>query len=187
MAAMVESGHGRNRWKADTGSLIRDMRAVIPGDHRVLSILLASAVAASLISPEAAIRDYCEPLIAGSSAARLKSKLAGVGFKHEVLAGQQVLRQGELIVGLSDAPRVCFVQAPASVTPAQGFAMADRWAKRHAGAIRGPATEGPDGAPVRGWSDLRGGVALIASQQTASSGQKLVAFIVMPVAKRNGH
>ncbi|HEY0028530.1 MAG TPA: hypothetical protein VGC35_11725 [Allosphingosinicella sp.] len=152
----------------------------------MLGILLASAAAASSISPEAAIRDYCEPLIAGASAERLKSDLINGGFKQEVLVGQQVLRQGELIIGLSADPRVCFVQAPVAVTAAEGFAMADRWAKRHIGAIRSSVTKGPDGSPVRGWSDLRRGVALIASQQTAPSGQKLMAFIVMPVANRTG-
>ncbi len=152
----------------------------------MLSILFASAVAASVIAPEAAIKDYCEPLIAGSSETHLKTKLVALGFKSEILAGQRVLRQGELIIALSDAPRVCFVQAPTTVTIGQGYAMADRWAQRHAGAVRSPTTKGPDGSPVRGWSDLRRNVALIASEQTAASGQKVMAFIVMPIPKRGG-
>ncbi len=152
----------------------------------MLSVFFAAAVAASITTPEVAIKDYCEPLIAGQSATQLKTKLAVLGFKAEVLAGQRVLRQGELIVALSEAPKVCFVQAPTSVNISEGFAMADRWAKRHAGAVRSPTTKGPDGSPVRGWSDLGRNVALIASQQTAASGQKVMAFIILPIPKRSG-
>ena len=92
-------------------------------------LLLALAGATSEVGAEAAIQKYCEPLISGASATQLEAKLLAEGFSREVLAGQRVLRQGELIVGLSDAPKVCFVQAPLSMSVAQGFAVADRWAK----------------------------------------------------------
>lgn len=146
--------------------------------------LLALAGVTSAVGAESAIQNYCEPLISGTSASQLEAKLLVEGFSREVLAGQRVLRQGELMVGLSDAPKVCFVQAPLSMSLAQGFATADRWAGRLPGAVRSPTTKGPDGAPVRGWSAPGKNMGLIASQQTAASGQKVMTFVLMPLPKR---
>ena len=93
----------------------------------MLSIfLLALAGVTSIVGAETAISRYCEPLISGARTSQLEAKLVADGFSREVLAGQQVLRQGKLIVGLSDSPRVCFIQAPPSMSAAQGFAAADR-------------------------------------------------------------
>ena len=147
-------------------------------------LLLALVGATSGVSAESAIQKYCEPLISGASATQLEAKLLAEGFSREVLAGQRVLRQGELIVGLSDAQKVCFIQAPISMSVAQGFAIADRWARRIPGAVRSPATKGPDGASVRGWSAPSKKMGLIASQQTSASGQKVMAFVLMPLPKR---
>ena len=145
--------------------------------------LLALAGVTSEVGAETAIQKYCEPLISGASASQLEAKLLAEGFSREVLAGQQVLKQGELILGLSEAPRVCFVQAPLSMSLSQGFAAADRWAGRLPGAVRSPSTKGPDGAPVRVWSAPSKNIALVASQQTAASGQKVMTFILMPLPK----
>jgi hypothetical protein len=150
----------------------------------VLSILvLALASSTSKVSAETVIQKYCEPLISGASAPQLEAKLLTEGFAREVLAGQRVLRLGELIVGLSDAPRVCFVQAPLGMSIEQGFAVADQWAGQQPDPVRSPATKGPDGAPVRGWSAPGKKMGLIASQQTSASGQKMMVFVLMPLPK----
>lgn len=132
---------------------------------------------------EAAIRSYCEPLIAGAPAPQVAEAARAAGFGDDVVAGQSVLRRGELIVALSDAPRVCFVQAPAAMSLDEGMALADAWARRHPGAVRSPATRGPDGAPARGWSAPRSNMALIATQQPTGPGRTVMAFILMPVPR----
>jgi hypothetical protein len=133
------------------------------------------------IGPDAAIRNYCEPLVAGASAGQVKDSARKDGFRDEVVAGQPMLRSGEVLIGISDSPRVCFLQAPPALSLEQGFALADSWAGRHPGAVRGAATKGPDGAPVRAWSAPARKMALIATQQTAASGQKVMNFILMPL------
>jgi len=141
----------------------------------------AAPAAAAEISAEAAIGRYCEPLVAGSAAGQVEALARGDGLRADVVAGQRVMRQGELLVGISDSPRVCFVQAPAAMTRAQGFALVDNWAKRQAGAVRMAATAGPDGSPVRGWSAPGRKFALIAAEQTTAAGPKVMSFILMPL------
>jgi len=176
---------GCNGWKPDTPGLNAETDLSLRIGEGVLSfLLLALAGVTSEVGAESVIQKYCEPLISGESATQLEAKLLTNGFTPEVLAGQRVLRRGELIVGLSDSPRVCFVQAPLSMSVAQGFEAADRWAGRLPGAVRSPATKGPDGAPVRGWSAPGKKMGLIASQQTSASGQKVMAFVLMPLPKR---
>jgi hypothetical protein len=145
------------------------------------TLMSAGAAAAADVSAETALSKYCEPLLSGSSARQVQDLARADGLENAVVAGQKVLRQGDLLVGLSDSPRVCFVQAPGGITLAQGFVLADAWAKRHPGAVRSPATQGPDGSPVRGWSAPGRKIALVATQQQAESGQKVMAFILMPL------
>lgn len=145
------------------------------------TLMSAGAAAAAGISAETALSKYCEPLLSGSPARQVQDLARADGLQNAVVAGQKVLRQEDLLVGLSDSPRVCFVQAPVATTLAEGFALADAWAKRHAGAVRSPATQGPDGSPVRGWSVPARKIALIATQQQAGSGEKVMAFILMPL------
>ena len=143
----------------------------------------AAAPAADDISVEAALSLYCETLLSGSSVRQVEDLAAAQGWKPDSVAGQRVIRKGELLVGLSDSPRVCFLQAPAAMTRAQGFAAADSWAKRQAGAVRLAATTGPDGAPVRGWAVPARKIALIATEQASPAGPKVVAFILMPLPR----
>ena len=145
------------------------------------TLMPAGAAAPAGISAETALSKYCEPLLLGSPARQIQDLARTDGLQNAVVAGQKVLRQGDLLVGLSDSPRVCFVQAPAGTTLAQGFALADAWAKRHPGAVRSPATQGPDGSPVRGWSAPARKIALVATQQRAESGETVMAFILMPL------
>jgi hypothetical protein len=130
---------------------------------------------------ERAIRSYCEPLIGGASAAQVSQAALGAGYRADVMAGQRVLLNGETILALSDAPRVCFVQAPAAMTRAEGFALADAWAARHPGARRAAANAGPDGRPARGWSVPARGLSLIATEQQAAPGRTVMAFVLMPM------
>jgi hypothetical protein len=142
---------------------------------------LWAAPAAAEISAEKAIGRYCEPLAAGSPAAQIETLARNDGLKADVVAGQRVMRQGDLLVVLSDSPRVCVVQAPPAMTRAEGFALADAWAKGQAGAVKAAATVGPDGAPVRGWTVPARRVALVASEQTPAAGPKVMTFILMPL------
>ncbi|HEX8125636.1 MAG TPA: hypothetical protein VF548_08650 [Allosphingosinicella sp.] len=142
--------------------------------------LWSAGAAAADISTEAAISKYCETLVSGASARQVESLAATDGWKPDNVAGQRVMRRGELLVGLSDSPRVCFVQAPAAMTRAQGFLLADAWGRRTAGAVRAAATTGPDGAPVRAWRVPARKIALIATEQTTPAGAKVMAFILMP-------
>jgi hypothetical protein len=145
-----------------------------------IALLSAAAPAADDISVEAAISLYCETLVSGGSVRQVESLAAAEGWKSDSVGGQRVIRNGELLVGLSDSPRVCFVQAPAAMTRAQGFQLADDWGRRNAGAVRAAATTGPDGAPVRAWRNPARKIALIATQQTSPAGTKVMAFILMP-------
>lgn len=146
-----------------------------------LAAVWAAPAAAAEISAEAAIARYCEPLIAGSSAGEIETLALEAGLRADVAAGQRVMRQGDLLVALSDSPRACLVQAPAAMTRAEGFALVDSWAKRQAGAARMAATVGPDGAPVRGWSAPARRMALIATEQQSPTGPKVMSFILMPL------
>ena len=148
--------------------------------------LWAAPAAAGEISAEAAIARYCEPLVAGASAAQAEALASRDGLRADSVSGQRVMRQGELLVGLSDSPRVCFVQAPSALSLEQGFALVDAWAKRQPGAARLAATVGPDGAPVRGWSAPARKIALIASEQTTPDGPKVMSFILMPLPGPSG-
>ena len=152
----------------------------------IAATLLLAAPAAHAAEPTAqtALTRFCEPLIAGSSAAAVKQAARAEGFADQVVAGQPVMQHGTLLVGISDAPRVCFVQAPAGMTMAQEFALVDSWGKGRPGAVRAPATKGPDGSPVRAWTDPVRKAALLTSQQTAAGGRKVMAFILMPLPKK---
>ena len=143
---------------------------------------LPSLASVTTAGPEEAIAEYCEPLLSGSSAEAVTAIAIADGFEEQLLGAQKVLISGELIVGLSASPRVCFVQAPSQMTLEQGFALADGWAARHQGAVRSAATSGPDGAPVRGWSVPAQRLSLVATQQTAGTGKKVMAFILLPPA-----
>lgn len=146
-----------------------------------LGVLCAAPAKAAEIGADSAIGRYCEPLLLGSAASQVRDLARADGLEDSVVAGQPVLRKGELLVALSDSPRVCFVQAPPAITLAQGFAMADAWAKSQTGAIRSPATRGPDGAPVRGWSAPARKMVLVATQQRSAAGQTVMNFILMPL------
>jgi hypothetical protein len=135
---------------------------------------------ASASDPGAAIRRYCEPLLAGAAASQVAAAARRDGFRDDVVMGQPVVRRGELLVSLSDAPRVCFVQAPAAMSLQEGMALVDAWAARHRAAVKSPATRGPDGAPARAWSAPDEKTSLIGTQQTDASGRKVMNFILMP-------
>ena len=149
----------------------------------MIALGLFALAAAQEPNAEAAITKYCEPLAAGAAVAKVEPLLTADGFKPAVVGGQPVWLRGETIVGLSDNPRVCLVQAPRSMTLAEGMALTDAWAKRRPDAVRSPATIGPDGAPVRGYTSVEGNAALVASHQTTASGQKVMTFILMPLPK----
>ena len=144
---------------------------------------LLSVAASADVTPAAAIEEYCEPLFAGSVAEQVRAQAMARGFQQQVVSGQTILIKGELLVSVSDSPRACFVQAPSTMTLEQGFRLADDWASRSQGALRSPATTGPDGAPVRGWSVPGKGLSLVATQQTAPTGRKVMAFIVMAASR----
>lgn len=145
---------------------------------------MASAMpseASPVVTAESALSQYCEPLIAGSTAAQITNAARAGGFKPEQVGGQPVLIHGELILSVSETPRICFIQAPASMTFAQGIALIDAWAARHPGAMRGAATKGPDGAPVRMWGVPKQKKYLLVSEQTNAGGQKVLNFILAPL------
>jgi hypothetical protein len=146
--------------------------------------LWTAPAAGAEISAEAAIGKYCEPLLAGTGARQIEALARKDGLRADTVSGQRVMRQSELLVGLSDSPRVCFVQAPSAMTRAQGFALVDAWGKRQAGGARLSATAGPDGAPLRGWGVPGRKIALIATEQSAPGGSKIMNFILMPLPTR---
>ena len=133
------------------------------------------------ITVENVLGRYCEPLIAGSTAAEVTKTAKAGGFKSDQVGGHPVLVLDELILGVSDAPRVCFVQAPPSMTFAQGVSLIDAWAARHPGAMRGAATKGPDGAPVKMWAAPKQKEYLLVSEQTNARRQKVLNFILAPL------
>lgn len=139
------------------------------------------ALAGKPIGAESAIAEYCEPLISGSAATTVKAAARRDGFKDDIVGQQPILRLGTLMMGISDSPRVCMVQAPSEMTFDQGIALVDGWAARHPGAVRSPTTRGPDGAPVRAWTSPAHKRSLIVSQQTNPLKQKVLAFILMPM------
>lgn len=128
-----------------------------------------------------ALNQFCEPLIGGSTAAQVTESAKASGFKSDQVGGQPVLVQGELILSVSDAPRVCLVQAPPSMTWTQGISLVDSWAARHPGAMRGAATKGPDGAAVKLWAAPKQKKYLLVSEQTNARGQKVLNFILAPM------
>ncbi len=149
-----------------------------------LGVSIAAGVplhASPPVTAESALSRYCEPLIAGSTSTQITRAAKADGFKSDQVGGQPILIQGELILSLSDAPRVCFVQAPTNMTFAQGIALVDAWAVRHSGAMKGVATKGPDGALVRLWTAPKHNKFLLVTEQTNSRGQKVLAFILAPL------
>ena len=139
--------------------------------------------ASSPITAEGTLERYCEPLIAGSTASEITEDARANGFQPDVVGGHPVLVQGEFVLGISDDPRVCMVQAPPSMTFAQGLSLVDAWAARHSGARRGAATQGPDGAPVRLWAVPEQEKYLLVSEQTTALGHKVLNFIMAPLPK----
>jgi hypothetical protein len=87
-----------------------------------------------------------------------------------------------MIVSLSDSPRVCYVQLP-GMTFAEGSALVDKWAARHAGARRAAATKEPDGAPVRMWIAPGINRSLLVAEQISPRGAKVLAFILAPAPR----
>lgn len=135
------------------------------------------------ISAAGALSRYCEPLISGASAAQVSKAAKADGFQDFPVGGFEALRIGELILGISDAPRACLVQAPPSMTFIQAVGIVDAWAARHPGAQRAVANRGPDGAPVKMWIAPSAGKSLLVNQQTNGRGQKVVNFVLAPLAK----
>lgn len=150
----------------------------------IIGLAIASGTpshASPPITVESALRLYCEPLVAGSTAAKITKAAKAGGFKSDQVGGHPVLVQGELILGVSDAPRVCLVQAPPGMAFTQGVSLVDAWAARHPGAMRGAATKGPDGAPVKMWAAPKQKEYLLVSEQTNARGQKVLNFILAPL------
>lgn len=155
----------------------------------ILSVsVLGLAMAGGMPSPGSmpitaadALSQFCEPLIEGSTAAQVTKSAKASGFKSDQVAGHPVLVQGELILSVSDAPRVCLVQAPPRMTWTQGISLVDAWAARHPGAMRGAATKGPDGAAVKLWAVPKQKKYLLVSEQTNARGQKVLNFILAPM------
>jgi hypothetical protein len=155
----------------------------------ILSVsVLGLAMAGGMPSPGSmpitaadALNQFCEPLIGGSTAEQVTKSAKASGFKSDQVAGHLVLVQGELILSVSDAPRVCLVQAPPRMTWTQGISLVDAWAARHPGAMRGAATKGPDGAAVKLWAVPKQKKYLLVSEQTNARGQKVLNFILAPM------
>lgn len=139
------------------------------------------STASQPITVDSALSRYCEPLVAGSTAAKITKTAKAAGFKSDQVGGHPVLVQGELILAVSDSPRVCLVQAQPSMTFTQGVSLVDAWAARHPGAMRGAATKGPDGAPVKMWAAPKQKEYLLVSEQTNARGQKVLNFILAPL------
>ena len=142
---------------------------------------LAGAASAAEVTAAEALTTYCEPLMGDSPAAPLEARARAAGFTDAVVMGQPMLKQGELLMRLSDAPRVCFIQAPKATTYAQGVAIVDAWAARHPGAILAPTTVGPDGRPVKAWTSPTRRVSVIVTHQPDGAGGQVVNLILMPV------
>lgn len=138
-------------------------------------------LAAPSIDAETALTRYCEPPVSGESAAKTSQIAHKDGFRDDKVGNYPALIKGEVIVMVSDAPRVCTVQASAAMTFAQGIALVDRWASRHPGAVKSPTNRGPDGAPVKAWSAPKERKYLLVSEQTNPRGHKVLAFILAPL------
>lgn len=67
------------------------------------------------------------------------------------------------------------------MTFTQGIALVDAWAARHPGALRGAATKGPDGAPVKMWAVPNQKKYLLVSEQTNARRQRVLNFILAPL------
>lgn len=143
------------------------------------ALLWTETAAANALETDAVIQKYCEPLVAGTPAKNVANAARKDGFRDELVRGQSLLRKGEMLIGISDAPRACIVQAPAAMSFKQGAALADAWGKRHPGATKSPATKGPDGAPVAAWSIASKKIGIIATQQKNALGQNVMNFILM--------
>jgi hypothetical protein len=147
-----------------------------------LACLLATAAQAQkTIGANAVITRYCEPLLSGTSAAKVKAMARRDGFTEEKLGKLPILRLGTVMLGVSEAPPACIVQASSEMTFAQGVALVDAWGARHPGAVMSPATKGPDGAPVRVWTSPAKKRTLLVTEQVNPSKRKILAFIMMPV------
>lgn len=158
------------------------MKAIV--DLFLLGVASASWVPASSSpapTPVEALNRYCEPLLAGAPASVVTKAAKDAGFKDDRVGAQPVLITGELILSVSDSPRVCLIQAPASMSFEQGIALVDGWAARHAGAQQGAATKGPDGAPVKLWAVPDQKKYLLVTEQGNARRQKVVTFILAPL------
>jgi len=140
--------------------------------------------AASAIDASTAITRYCEPLVSGATASKITATAKADGFKGDKVGNYPALIKDDMIVMVSDAPRVCTVQAPPAVTFAQGVVLVDKWASRHPGAVKSPSNTGPDGARVRAWSAPKEKRYLLVSEQTHPRGYKVLAFILAPLTQR---
>lgn len=150
----------------------------------VATLLIASFSSPAFASPasdaETALARYCEPLLQGTSASQASEMARADGFSDVSTGSHPALMKGELIVMVSDNPRVCAVQASAAVTFSEGVMLVDRWASRHPGAVQSPAQRGPDGARVRAWTAPKANRYLLVTEQTNPRGQKVLSFILAP-------
>lgn len=145
--------------------------------------MIVSAAPAVAAAPEvqAAITEYCEPLVNGSTAEQVGEIARADGFKWQTVSGQRVLIKDQLLLSISQSPRVCFLQALRPTSFQEGSDLVDAWAAGQQGARRLAATAGPDGSPVRGWAVPARKITLMAVQQRSASGDGVVAFILSPL------
>lgn len=153
--------------------------------YKILATALAMSCgtishASDTVTPENTLNDYCERLVSGASATTITEDAEAAGFEPTEIFGHPYLVFGPIVLGVSDNPRVCLVQASPEMTFAQGKQIADRWASRHPNAKLGPE-RGPDGARIRAWSASKENRHLVMTEQTAFDGRKVVAFILMPL------
>lgn len=149
------------------------------------TLLIASfsspAFASASSDAETALARYCEPLLQGTSAGQASEMARADGFSDVSTGSHPALMKDELLVMVSDNPRVCAVQASTAMTFAEGITLVDRWASRHPGAVRSPAQRGPDGARVKAWSAPKANRHLLVTEQTNPRGQKVLNFILLPI------
>lgn len=105
-------------------------------------VLSYPVYAAPSIDASTALTRYCEPLVSGASAAKITETAKADGFKGDKVGNHPALIKGDVIVMVSDAPRVCTVQATPAMTFAQGIALVDQWASRHPGAVKVQQAQG---------------------------------------------
>lgn len=144
-------------------------------------VLSYPVYAAPSIEASIALTRYCEPLVSGATAAKITETAKADGFKGDKVGNHPALIKEDVIVMVSDAPRVCTVQATPAMTFAQGIALVDQWASRHPGAVKSPTSTGPDGARVRAWSAPKEKRYLLVSEQSHPRGDKVLAFILAPL------